>query len=193
MSLQRARSGLAALVLPLLLAPAAWGAEGPVPLSLRIDVQWGQEKNRDSYREDLRSLLVQDFIARNCFASIVTEPPSDLTLRVTLDLLDIAEEREFVGAPTGGSGEIYTRSVTVTIAGQIDLVTPGGLAVRDSRHFRRVETADPRSPTDEPMSRAVLQALNEPVRWAQRLACTKPERLVEEAEKAGVTVPATKR
>jgi len=177
----------------LFLVPAAGrllaSDEPPLPWTLQIEVAWGKDHNREIYREDLQALLLQELIAGDCYRAIVIEPPADLTLRVTLETLDISEEREFRGPPAGGAGEMVSKGAAVTVAGRIELVAAGGKPVRETHRFRRVVRADPRSTTDEPLSRALLQAWNEPVRWAARMACGHRDRLRGEAAKAGIPAP----
>src|SRR5262249_7963632 len=98
----------------------------------------------------------------------------------------------FRGPPTGGPGEYVSLGANVTIAGRVDLIAPSGTAVRETRRFRRVVRADPRTQADDPLTRGIVEALDEPVHWGERIACSRPEKLVEEASRAGVSPPAAK-
>src|SRR5437867_7917874 len=64
---------LAASVVSLLSARprAARAEEAPLPWTVRVEVAYSVEHNREAYREELQARVVQDLVSADCFQSVV--------------------------------------------------------------------------------------------------------------------------
>lgn len=61
-----------------------------IPASLYISVEYGEEKNRESYRRDILSQIENYLENRGCFAKVTTDPEekADLILSFIIDKLE---------------------------------------------------------------------------------------------------------
>ncbi|MEW5807799.1 MAG: hypothetical protein AB1756_10715 [Acidobacteriota bacterium] len=74
--------------------------EEPIPASIRILVQYGEEKNRESYRTDISNLLENYLLKAECFLRVVTESREHADLVLEATILELKVLRDY-GASLG--------------------------------------------------------------------------------------------
>ncbi len=143
-----------------------------LPWSVRVEVFYSGERNKAEYLEDIKRRVERALIACDAFTSVVLDGPADLETRVAIDLIDINEDRVFTGAPTGGPGEFVRLGATVTIAGDLAVVTAADeKVVMTPKKFYHGERAESVLPGDDPQSIALDRACDLVVRWTEKYLC----------------------
>jgi len=157
---------------------------GTLPWVLRAEVSYSGEPNREAYREELQSRVVQALISGGCFQSVVTEGKADLVLHVTIDRLDVTQEKEFRAPPTGGAGIVVVTGASVTLGGSFRVISASGVELIGPEKFFRTAHAAAVTPLDDPLAKALEEAYQEPVRWIHKHVCRKQDKLKERMLKA---------
>lgn len=180
-------SGLAMLLLPFACGTSTASGGTPLPWSIDVEASYLGDRNREVYLEEIRSRVIRLLAGERCFDEIGTGDQTDLMLRIGIRTLDVSEDTRFDAPAGGGPGQYVTLGVTVTIGGEIEVTTGEGTTVLPPRKFYRIASAQPVTPLDEPLQRALDQAFDEPVRWADKYLCRKRDKLRAKALEAGLS------
>jgi hypothetical protein len=183
----RRRSALAAVIAAILTAvlplEPALGAKrsDQVPRRVRMDVHWGETRNREAYRVDMQRAIVTALQEKECFAYILEgdDVKGELVLEVQLN--DFSTEQEYDSPDTllPGQGEehnLISARVSVNLdfwlrpEGKDDVEILGG-------HFFREVIREPVSPTDDVELRALNDLIIDAGRWVARDLCDRRTRL----------------
>jgi len=156
---------------------AALGASNDktLPWTVRVEVVYAGERNREAYRQELQARTVQALVECDAYRNVVSEGESDLVLRVAIDRFDVEEEKEFQAPATGGPGEMVILGCSVTIGGTLDLTRAGGAAVVPPKKFFRQVYATPITQQDDARRKALELAYAEPLRWVGKYVCRRRE------------------
>jgi hypothetical protein len=167
-----------------------------VPRKVRMDVHWGERKNREAYRIEMQRAVVTALAEKECFQSIVEgdDVKGDLVLEVQLNDFHTEQEYDSPEALFPGQGEEHTllsARVSVNLdfwlrpEGKYDVEILGG-------HFFREVVREPASPTDDAEYRALFDLTTDAGRWVARDLCDRRGRLRSKVAEALEGPPAAR-
>ena len=165
------------------LAPAIEAAKksDQIPRRVRMDVHWGERRNREAYRIEMQKAVVTALVDKECFESVLEGEgeQGDLVLEVQLNDFTTEQEYDSPEAMFPGQGEDHTLlSARVTVNLDFWLRPEGKQDVEIlSGHFFREVVRQPVSPTDDPELRALDDLVLDAGRWVARDLCDRRGRL----------------
>lgn len=74
--------------------------KSPIPASIKVFVQYGEEKNRESYRRDIQNLLENHLSRGACFREVVTDDLQKADLILDASIRELRVSRDY-GASLG--------------------------------------------------------------------------------------------
>ena len=186
----------AVLTLASSLVPSALAGKksDQVPRKVRMDVHWGERRNREAYRLEMQRAVVTALAEKDCFEGIVEGEgePSDLILEVQLNYFTTEQEYDSPDAIFPGQGEEHTL-LSARVSVDLDFwLRPEGkedVTILSGRFFREV-LRQPVSPTDPVEERALNDLVTDAGRWVARDLCDRRGRLRSKVDEALAPAPA---
>ena len=152
-----------------------------IPRKVRMDVHWGERKNREIYRIEMQRAVVTALAEKECFQGVLEgeEAKGDLVLEVQLNDFLTEQEYDSPEAMFPGQGEEHTLlSARVSVNLDFWLHPEGKYDVEIlSGHFFREVVREPVSPTDPVEDRALFDLTTDAGRWVARDLCDRRGRL----------------
>src|SRR5262245_3027138 len=176
------------------LAPGAFAKKDQIPHKVRMDVHWGDKKNREAYRIEMQRAVVTALADKDCFETILEgdDVKGDLVLEVQLNDFTTEQEYDSPEAMFPGQGEEHTLlSARVSVNLDFWLYPEGKGDVEILKgHFFREVLREPVSPTDQVEERALFALTTDAGRWVARDLCDRRSRLRSKVAEALAPPPA---
>lgn len=177
--------------------PIAGKKSDQIPHKLRMDVHWGDKRNREAYRLEMQRAVVTALAEKDCFASIIEgdDARGDLVLEVQLNDFLTEQEYDSPEALFPGQGEEHTLlSARVSVNLDFWLYPEGKVDVEIIKgHFYREVVREPVSPTDPVEERALFDLTTDAGRWVARDLCDRRGRLRSKVTEALAPSPSATR
>jgi len=163
-----------------------------IPKTLRVEVRWGQERNRESYRAGLERSIVETLSASRCFAAVQIGGTADLWLDVQVNVLET--EEEYATSESMFPGQPVEPTLLAARA-TVDLdywLLPEGRESPEihKNHLFREFAREPQGPTDLTEQRVFREILADASRWVARDLCEGREAMIRKVDKALAVAPA---
>lgn len=157
----------------------------PLPYDLRLDVRWGERRNRESIRASFEQTLIETMTEQTCFRSVSVQGPSNLILTIVLNDLETEQEYATVSSMLPGQGEQH---MLIAARASVDLdydLSPDrneAPAILGGHVFRQI-TREATAPADPAESRALSELVKDASRWVARRLCDERDALAKKITK----------
>lgn len=167
---------------PALVRPAlAAKKSDQIPSKVRMDVHWGDKKNREVYRREIQRAIVTSLLEKECFERVLEgeDAKGDVVLEVQLNDFLTEQEYDSPDSMFPGQGENHTL-ITARVSVNLDFwLHPEGkddVEILGGHVFREV-VREPVGPSDRVEDRALTDLTNDAGRWVARDLCDRRSRL----------------